>query len=55
MYGGVIMSNLKERFLISFTENNGKQLCKIFDKTNKKEVMCEMNNLNKTIWKMLGV
>ena len=50
-----IMTRLTERFSIIFTEDNGIQYCKILDKISKKEVICEVNNLNEVLWKILGV
>lgn len=44
-----------ERFLISWVIENGYPHYKVYDKATDQTVHCDENELNETIWELLGV
>lgn len=44
-----------ERFIISTINENGNLHYRIYDKLSQKFINCGIGELNKTIWKLLGV
>ncbi len=46
---------MTERFLINWVVVNGHPHYKVYDKVTDQEVHCDENELNETIWEMLGI
>ncbi len=44
-----------ERFLISWVVENGHPHYKVYDNVTGQTVHCDENELNETIWEMMGV
>ena len=51
--GGIIMNT--NRFTITTIVENGYQHYKVHDNLTGNEIHCDLNELNETIWNLLGV
>lgn len=51
--GGIIMNT--SRFTITTIVENGYPHYKIYDNLTHNEIHCDLNELNETIWELLGV
>ena len=51
--GGIIMNT--SRFTITTIVENGYLHYKVHDKLTDNEIHCDLNELNETIWELLGV
>ena len=51
--GGIIMNT--SRFTITTVVENGYPHYKIYDNLTDNEIHCDLNELNETIWELLGV
>ena len=51
--GGIIMNT--SRFTITTVVENGYPHYKVHDNLTDNEINCELNELNETIWELLGV
>ena len=50
--GGIMNSS---RFIITTVVENGYPHYKIYDNLTDNEIHCDLNELNETIWELLGV
>ena len=51
--GGIIMNT--SRFIITTVVENGYAHYKVYDNLTGNEIHCDLNELNETIWQLLGV
>ena len=51
--GGIIMNT--SRFTITTVVENGYPHYKVYDNLTDNEIHCDLNELNETIWQLLGV
>ena len=51
--GGIIMNT--SRFTITTIVENGYPHYKVYDNLTDNEIHCDLNELNETIWQLLGV
>ena len=51
--GGIIMNT--SRFTITTVVENGCPHYKVYDNLTDNEIHCDLNELNETIWQLLGV
>ena len=48
-------NNMVERFIITTIVENGYPHYKVHDNLTDNEIHCDLNELNETIWELLGV